>query len=76
MSDSDPVWAPPRHRAVTKPRFLMKTVRQLIQELQKLPQDAEVVVLGQGASEGCECVPQAVMRDSGWLSGKVLIGEE
>ncbi|HMJ29823.1 MAG TPA: hypothetical protein VK512_14005 [Xanthobacteraceae bacterium] len=36
----------------------MKTVRELIEELQKIPGDYEVQVLGQGGSEGCPCIPE------------------
>lgn len=54
----------------------VKTVRQFIDELQKMPPDAEIVVLGQGGSEGCECVPIVEMHRSGWLSGKVLVCED
>jgi hypothetical protein len=54
----------------------MKTVLQFISELQEMPPDAEIVVLGQGGSEGCECVPVVEMHHSGWLSGKVLVCED
>ena len=47
----------------------MKTVHQFIEELQKMPPDVEIIVQGQGGSEGCDCVPELVMD----RHGRVLI---
>lgn len=63
----------------------MKTVADLIKELQKLPPDFEVQVYGQGLAEGCPCIPElhvvevrpSYLRHGGRTGGLVTVfGEE